>query len=103
MVGVSAATIVHFGNGSEKSQGTALMLFPTGAINVTLADRILQEANIYLLTSSNEVEHCVIYCNNLSDRLNHLETGPFAQSLRDIKHVRITESLYQVLLHNVRI
>lgn len=81
-----AAATIHLGNGFEISQGTSLISFPIGAVTVTFAAHVLQEANAPLLTGIDEIGFWELYVNNLSDQLSHSDTGQFAYVIRDGQH-----------------
>lgn len=102
-IDATAETTNHFGNGYETSQNTALISFPVGAITVTFAPNILQEANVPLLMNIDKMDIWGLCCSNLFGRLIHSETGQFAQFIRDCTTpVNIMEPLYRVSLHYIK-
>lgn len=90
MIDNTRPTMIHFGNGSEKSQSTALISFPIGSIAITFAVHILKEADVLLITGTEDMDHWGIYYNNISDRLIHPETGQFAHVVREGQHAFVT-------------
>lgn len=87
------ADTCHFGNGSEKSHGTAPIHFPLGATTVTFQAHILQEVTVPLLIFIDEMKLWGIYFNNIENTLVHTPRDQCINIKREGAHPFILWSL----------
>lgn len=76
------AAMIHLGNASEMSHGTAKVSFLLDVISVKFAAHTLDKESASLLIGVDELNHWGIYWSNISDRLIYCKTGQFAFSYK---------------------
>lgn len=76
----------HFGNGSENSEGTALISFPLGAITVTIEALIFRDGTVPLLICIDEMDRRGLYFDSIKNCLVHTPTNQTIPVTRDGAH-----------------